>query len=264
MSISTTAAAASSSSSSASVPSQINSPLDWAIVLLKYMNLPVTTSNVSFLVGWAVAEGGAWHNTATGNPLNTTLRTAGSKTIANNSAGVQAYPSWAAGIQATAQTLQGYPEIMAGLRAGDAASADLAGSMGSDLKRWSGDAYQVVPPSSVSSSQVANLDLSWGQIGSSILKDLGWAFDFGASGAAVGSQAVGGVSGAEHGINAIGHFFNSLGEGVTWIRLLEIVGGFLVMGLGLYLYVKIAFPGVVSGAKEAARSGAGIAKVAAL
>lgn len=243
---------------------QITSPVQWAVVLLKYMNLPVTPSNVSFLVGWAVVEGGNWHNTATGNPLNTTLRAPGSQAIAGSSAGVQAYPSWATGIEATAQTLQAYPEIMAGLRAGDAAAADLAGSMGPDLSRWSGGGYSVVPPSNVSSTQVANLDLSIGQVGSDVLKGLGWLFTFGASGAAVGTQAAGGAAGLAHGVGQIGTFFASLGQGITWVRFAEIVGGFLVIGVGLYLYAKVAFPGVLAAARRTGNDARRVATTAAM
>ena len=98
-------------------------PQTWAVALLGADHLPLTACDVSAVTAWEAAEGGAWQNSASGNPLNTTMPEPGSSAI--NSAGVQAYPSWQEGFAATVATLNNgdYPGILAALRAGDSAQA---------------------------------------------------------------------------------------------------------------------------------------------
>lgn len=80
-------------------------PTDWAKAFLAALGYPVSSANVAAVVAWEAAEGGNWKNTAAYNPLNTTLVQPGS--TAQNSVGVQAYTSWAQGLAATVETLQG-------------------------------------------------------------------------------------------------------------------------------------------------------------
>ncbi len=135
----------------------INNVAQWAQALLAYMHLPVTQSNIAFLVGWANREGGNWHNTARYNPLNTTLRYGGSTVMGGgNSAGVQAYSSWQVGLEATAQTLNGYGGIVAALKSGDASSADASGRLSGDLLKWSGNGYAQIAPASAADMRRAN------------------------------------------------------------------------------------------------------------
>lgn len=54
---------------------------------------------------------------------------------------------------------------------------------------------------------------------------------------------------AKSGINAVGDFFNTLGEGSTWVRIGLITGGAILVAIGLYEFGKIAFPGATSTAK---------------
>jgi hypothetical protein len=117
----------------------ISTPDSWARTQLQYMGLPVTSSNVAFLVSWAAAEGGNWRNSATFNPLNTTQREPGSQVMfGGNSAGVQAYTSWQMGLSATANTLNNgfYPQIMAALRSGNASAYNASGSLNGNLRTW--------------------------------------------------------------------------------------------------------------------------------
>jgi hypothetical protein len=79
-------------------------PTTFAQALLGLLGEPITDANVQAVTAWEAAEGGNWHNTASYNPLNTTLREPGSVSV--NSAGVQAYTSWNQGLDATASTLQ--------------------------------------------------------------------------------------------------------------------------------------------------------------
>lgn len=94
-------------------------PTTWARALLATIGAPVTDANVQAVTAWEAAEGGNWHNTASYNPLNTTLREPGSHGV--NSAGVQAYTSWDQGLQATADTLAAgrYANIRAALASGN-------------------------------------------------------------------------------------------------------------------------------------------------
>lgn len=98
-------------------------PYTWARAFLASAGEPQTACNLGAVTAWERAEGGAWQNTATGNPLNTTQPEPGSYPI--NSAGVQAYPSWQAGLAATVTTLGNgrYPGVTAALRAGGDAQA---------------------------------------------------------------------------------------------------------------------------------------------
>lgn len=72
--------------------------------LLTGIGAPINQHTVGAMVGWMNAEGGNWNNSATYNPLNTTLGAPGARPI--NSAGVKAYGSWGQGLAATLQTLK--------------------------------------------------------------------------------------------------------------------------------------------------------------
>lgn len=123
----------------------ISTPTEWAQAQLQYMGLPTTQQNVAFLVAWAAMEGGNWNNTAHYNPLNTTLRLGGSTVMGGgNSAGVQSYSSWDVGIQATAETLDGYPAIVAALQSGNPDQANSSGQLGGELSTWSGGGYRQI------------------------------------------------------------------------------------------------------------------------
>jgi len=104
-----------------------------AKALLSALGAPTNKTNIQDLTTWFAAEGGNWHNTASYNPLNTTLRMPGSSSIANNSAGVQAYSSWKQGIAATVSTLTGgghtsygYDPIVDALKGGKTSTQSFA------------------------------------------------------------------------------------------------------------------------------------------
>jgi hypothetical protein len=84
--------------------------------VLRALKVPVTAANISWLEGQAVTEG----TSAKNNPLATTkiLPNVPSSTLAGNSAGVQEYATRAGGVQATADTIAGYPAIVAHLKSG--------------------------------------------------------------------------------------------------------------------------------------------------
>lgn len=113
---------------------------DFSRALLLALRAPATSTNLAFLSGWYAREG----SRAAFNPLATTLPAPGATNF--NSVGVKNYPSFEAGVAATAQTLLGgYPRIVADLRAGDGFAA---GNEAGELSKWSGGGYTHVGPGS--------------------------------------------------------------------------------------------------------------------
>lgn len=82
----------------------MTTPIDFAKALLVRLGKPVTENNVQALVAAQCIEGGYMHNGALFNPLNTTWGRDGSRAV--TPVGVQAYESWADGLEATARTLE--------------------------------------------------------------------------------------------------------------------------------------------------------------
>ena len=98
-------------------------PTSWAVALLTSGGWPRTSCNIGAITACENAEGGNWANSARFNPLDTTEPEPGSYPM--NSAGVQAYTSWAEGFRATLTTLANgnYGAILAALASGDSAQA---------------------------------------------------------------------------------------------------------------------------------------------
>jgi hypothetical protein len=95
----------------------------WASQLLTALGAPVTDNNITALTTWQSREGGHWNNSASFNPLNTTLDMGNSQSM--NGVGVKRYNSWDEGIQATVSTLtgsnadaRGYSAIVNALKSG--------------------------------------------------------------------------------------------------------------------------------------------------
>jgi hypothetical protein len=114
-------------------------PASFAQALLRSLRFPETTQNIKIIVGWEVAEGGHWNNSAKYNPLNTTQSEPGSSTFQSVGAGatsIRIYTSWAQGLQATVTTLQNglYASILSMLRTGTASSAVAAQVI--DSSQW--------------------------------------------------------------------------------------------------------------------------------
>jgi hypothetical protein len=96
----------------------------FAAGVLRAIGSPVTAANVHWFEAWANLENTAARN----NPLATTQTETGSTPLPGNSAGVQQYPTAAAGIKATAQTLEGYPSIVAAFKSGDITAVSFTNS----------------------------------------------------------------------------------------------------------------------------------------
>lgn len=108
--------------------------MDWQIAYLRAAGAPITPANIRFLNTWQRWEGGATHNAATNNYLNTTWGN-GFKSI--NKVGVKAYPTLDVGARAFASTLEGnsnYLGLLKGLRSGD--PFKLGGRVAAGLETW--------------------------------------------------------------------------------------------------------------------------------
>lgn len=110
---------------------------NWAKAFLSAIGAPQTTANINSVAAWQAREGGGGQN----NPLNTTLDCCGA-TGSINSVGVKNYPSVAAGVQASANTITGggYGDILMALRSGQG----LCGRSWTGLSTWSGGGYSSV------------------------------------------------------------------------------------------------------------------------
>jgi TP901 family phage tail tape measure protein len=91
----------------------------FADAVLSGLGIRPSANAIGDLVSWENEEGGNWANNATYNPLNTTMGEPGSFNP-GFSAGVQAYPNWQEGIEATVSTLElgSYSGIRQALRDG--------------------------------------------------------------------------------------------------------------------------------------------------
>jgi hypothetical protein len=109
------------------------SPPTWAVQVLQAMKVPVTSTSLYVLDLWSQSEGTQGNggtDFATGQPrynwLNSTQVINGSVCCQSCSQGcgskypIQDYPDQATGVQATAQTIQGWPSIYAVFREGNA------------------------------------------------------------------------------------------------------------------------------------------------
>jgi hypothetical protein len=123
------AAAAASGASAIAAP--VSDP-DFAAAVLSGIGAPATSANVSSIESWIGREGGGGAN----NPLNTTFPLGGSTALAGNPDGVQNYPTYADGVDATVSTLENgsYGDILLLLRSG----AGLCGRQLAGLATWSG------------------------------------------------------------------------------------------------------------------------------
>jgi hypothetical protein len=108
----------------------ISTAADFASAVLGALNDPTGAQNILAISAWSQAEDPWTTSEGTHNPLNTTQPESGS--TSRNSDGVQGYPNWQEGVQATVSTLVNghYSNILAALKAGTSAQA-VASAVGS-------------------------------------------------------------------------------------------------------------------------------------
>lgn len=203
----------------------IQTPQDFAQALLVGVGAPTTPSNVQTITDWERAEGGNWANSAAFNPLNTTLKLPGSTVMpgggAGAAAGVQAYGSWAQGLQATISTLleKPYSAVVADLRASapeKQTAADVAASPWGTGNFAPGGSPSSSPPTNATLAGDAYPGGSWDPLNwlNNALGPLGGAFGLaGPSGGSGGSSSAPG--GSLNPINWPGEAAGAVGAGIT-------------------------------------------------
>lgn len=107
--------------------------MDYRIALLHRLGFPVTKENLRFLSTWQAHEGGHTKNAAKFNWWNSTR--GDQYPLMPGSNRVRSYPDFATGVRYTAETLNNgrYPDIMAGLKAGNPYTAP---GLEDDLSVW--------------------------------------------------------------------------------------------------------------------------------
>jgi len=177
---------------------------DFAKAMLMNLSIAPNAQNISDLNMWMGMEGGNWHNTAHFNPLNTSYQLSGSTNYNTGKAGggVQAYTSWAQGLQATLATLtgsnagaRGYTNIINSLKSG-ATNADF-------LKALQGSAWDAGHYKGGASTSAGGATVS-GQSGSS-----------GTTGYTLSQIMNGAGAGSSYGGGSGGHTYNYGGVNVT-------------------------------------------------
>lgn len=94
------------------------------------LGVPDTSGTQALELGWSQVE----NTKANYNPLATSQTAKGATTF--NSSGVKNYPDFQTGVQATAQTIRGYPHIYAALQTGSPIVGGLNNGLIQDFTRW--------------------------------------------------------------------------------------------------------------------------------
>lgn len=245
----TSPAASPSVANSVSLPGSLTplpSGTPWQIVLLSLIGAPQTSNNYSFLNGWFAREhshSDVVNGTVYGNnPFFSTAGGAGSADkfhpgmypTAPGTPGVALYPSLGVGVVATAANLTQYPHIMAALQSGNPqgyAQGQNGGNFSSELRKWSGSGYGGFPNGSPNPTGPA--------IGMEIPQGILSAGDKGISLNNVENSGVGqAVSSTVQAAKTTGQFLSDLSNPMMWLRIAEVVGGAILIGLALYLIAK--------------------------
>jgi hypothetical protein len=226
----------------ATAPVTIATPVDWANAELGVLGVPDTQQNVADLLAWFAHEGGAGpefggDNTASYNPLNTTLKYGGSSTVASGpaaEAGVQSYTSWTNGLLATASTIREsqYSAIFNDLVAGNTPVAQFGAAVGKSP--WgtpafsSGGSGAAVEPSLFTAGGNANVSGS----GTLIVGPTGGS-------AAGGANAESDLLPGNPNATSIAGLFGSLGglEGFVFDVVFVLMGLVMILA-GIYVLAK--------------------------
>lgn len=221
----TTAPTSPSAANSVSEPGNNYIP-GWEGAVLGLIGAPNTAANRDWLATWHSYE----QSSAQNNPLNVTAYPPDPITVGLggiNSAGVQSYSSPAQGLQATATFLKmpNYAPILAALKSGDAYgySKSHSSDVAKSLSIWGTRNNFVYIATSGSP-----------QFGSQAGAGTGGIPDIGSAEKAVGSAA----SSVGSAATSTADFLGKLSNPMLWLRVAEVMGGALLIGLALYLIAK--------------------------
>jgi hypothetical protein len=165
-----------------------------------------------------------------------------------NGGTIPIYPSVAVGVQGTAATLLQYPHIMAALNSGNP-DAYARGPNGSDfsaeLLKWSGSGYSGFslgasvpygpgierPISGATGWKPTNVDAYGNTNPLSGIPIAGSIFGAGQKTGETAGNIVSSVS-------SVGGLIKEISNPIFWLRVAEIVGGAILIGIGIYLVAK--------------------------
>lgn len=205
----------------------------WIVAVLNGIHAPVTQTNVAALNLWALEEG---NGAPRYNWLNTTLKTHGSTQagIVKGSpawkAGVRTYPSFQAGVDATVQTLQGFPMIVGAFQRTPSTLQGIYEAI--QQSTYCGSAgCAAIDPGYPQTFQMGNANVA---TAAAIVTASGPNSSGPTNGCA---SKVGSNPGAPHNIFTIPH----TSTGLTYCNLKAILGGMMVLGGGILCMTALAF-----------------------
>jgi hypothetical protein len=194
--------------------------------VLHAIGAPLSATNRALLSAWAQTEG----TRARFNPLATTQDAAGATVLAGNSAGVKNYPSFQAGVRATAQTLENgrYAGILSSLRAGNVQPLDVVNRYAKEFDTWGTGATSLARTLGQGGSHGG----WWNQLTGGFTAVIQSPYDplshlpgFG------GANPIAWAEG-------LGKLLGNLNEPHFWLRVLELVAGGVLILVGLYMLAQ--------------------------
>jgi len=214
-----------------------NSYIQWANKIAETLGLNLQThkNSVTALLAWIAAENGQTGN----NPLGSTLPYGKSHPDPNNSSGVMVYDSKEDGVAATAQTIRNHPEILGPLRdnadyvktaraiaQSNWGTSELVVTVALSIKNGGGIGGPTYVQYSIKTVKAT---------GHSAWRSIPVVGDTVADAQASVKDAVGAVGDA---LGSIGDFVGVLTDPHTWYRIGQVIFGAILIGLGLYMFVR--------------------------
>ena len=214
-----------------------NSYLQWANKIIETLGLEVGNhrNSVTAMLSWIAAENGQTGN----NPLGSTLEYGKSHPDPNNTSGVMVYDSKEDGVAATAQTIKNHPEILGPLQhnldyvktaqaiaRSNWGTTSLVVTVALSIKNGGGiggptyNQYAIKSVKATGHSAWRSIPIVGGDI---------------ADAQASVKDAVGAVGDA---LGSLGDFVGVLTDPHTWYRIGQVLFGALLIGLGLYMFVR--------------------------
>lgn len=246
------------------LPVGINSPnsyYQWANKIIETLGLETAThrNSVTALIAWIAAENGQTGN----NPLGCTLELPKSHPDPNNSSGVMVYDSPEDGVTATAKTIKNYSAILNALQHNQdyvTTARVIPTATNQDGNKWGTGPLVVTVALSIKGGGGIG-GATWNQYAMKQVKATGhsaWRSipivggDIADAQASV-KDAVGGVADA---LGSIGDFVGVLTDPHTWYRIGQVLFGAILIGLGIYMFVRgpaMALAGTAGKAKGVAK-----------
>jgi hypothetical protein len=208
----------------------VNAASQFVDAVLRAIGAPLTATNRALLNAWMKTE----NTKARNNPLATTQSAPGATVLAGNTSGVKNYPTFAAGVAATAKTLQysNYRGILASLRAGNVAPNAIVNRYALEFSTWGTNPQNLA--SNISHGGGSFLGGVWSGVSGipGFINKVDPLNPYGALGA---------IGFGTGGLSSIQDFYNLAGNLLSrdfWLRMLEIGAGGVLALAGLWMLAK--------------------------